>query len=208
MRIPYGRVLAAFFGSAVWLAGAPGALADGALSHVEIGATAPAFTAMGADGRSHRLSDYAGKIVVLEWTSPVCPYTGMKYQDGAMQALQKRASAQGVVWIAIDTAAPGRPGYLSAQGMRARIAHTGMRVTAFLSDPDGRIGRAYGAKTTPELYVIGRNGRLAYQGAVDDNPADEVAGDPSYVAKAIAAVKAGRPVDIPETLPYGCAVEY
>ena len=206
--MPYARSLAAFTLSAVWLAGAPSALADGALSHVEIGAPAPGFTATGADGRSHRLSDYGGKIVVLEWTSPACPYTGMKYQDGAMQALQKRATAQGVIWIAVDTAAPGRPGYLTQPAMRARIAHTGMHVTAFLSDPDGRIGRAYGAKTTPEIYVIGRDGRLVYQGAVDDNPADEIPGDPSYVAKAIASVRAGKPVETPETMPYGCAVEY
>ena len=206
--MPHARFLAAFFLSAGWLGYSPGAAADGALSHVEIGAPAPAFTALGADGRSHRLSDYAGKIVVLEWTSPVCPYTGMKYQDGAMQALQKRAGGEGVAWIAIDTAAPGRPGYLTPAAMRARIAHTGMHVAAFLSDPDGRIGRAYGAKTTPEVYVIGRDGRLAYQGAVDDNPAAELPGGSSYVGEAVTALKAGRPVGTPETLPYGCAVEY
>jgi peroxiredoxin len=208
MRIPYGRFLAAFVLSAVWLTDAPGAVAGDFLSHVEIGAAAPGFSAMGADGRTHRLSDYAGKIVVLEWTSPACPYTGMKYQDGAMQALQKKATAQGVAWITIDTAAPDRPGYLSPAAAKARIAKTGMHVTAFLSDPDGRIGRAYGAKTTPHMFVIGRNGKLAYQGAVDDNPADELPGGQSYVMPAIAALKAGRPVDIPETLPYGCAVEY
>jgi len=176
--------------------------------HVEIGAPAPAFRAPGADGHPHALSDFAGKIVVLEWTSPVCPYTGMKYQDGAMQALQKRASAQGVVWIAIDTAAPDRPGYLTPAAMRARMARTGMHVAAFLSDPDGRIGREYGAKTTPEIYVIGRDGRLAYEGAVDDNPAAELPGGPSYVGAAIADVRAGKPVETPETMPYGCAVEY
>lgn len=207
MRTRFGRTLAAFCLPAVLLS-AGSALAGVGLNHVEIGAPAPAFTAMGADGRSHRLSDYAGRIVVLEWTSPVCPYTAMKYQDGAMQALQKHAASQGVVWIAIDTAAPGRPGYLTPPAMRARIARTGMRVAAFLSDTDGRIGRSYGAKTTPEIYVIGPDGRLAYQGAVDDNPAAELPGGPSYVGEAIAAVKAGRPVETPETLPYGCAVEY
>jgi len=190
------------------LANASGALAGEALGHVEIGAPAPAFSAIGADGRPQALGAFAGKIVVLEWTSPACPYTGMKYQDGAMQALQKRASAQGVAWIAIDTAAPDKPGYLTPAAMRARMAKTGMHVAAFLSDPDGHIGREYGAKTTPEIYVIGRDGRLAYEGAVDDNPAAELPGGPSYVASAIAALRAGKPVETPLTLPYGCAVEY
>ena len=112
----------------------------------------------------HRLSDYAGKVVVLEWTSPVCPYTALKYRDGEMQALQRRAVAEGVAWITIDTAAPGRPGYLTPQAMQARMAKMGMHVTAFLSDADGHIGREYGAKTTPQLYMIGPGGRLAYEG--------------------------------------------
>jgi len=187
---------------------ASAAWAGEALGHVDIGAPAPAFSALGADGRVHALSDYAGKIVVLEWTSPACPYTGLKYQDGAMPALQKKAAGRGVAWIAIDTAAPGRPGYLTPAGMRARIAKTGMHVAAFLSDPDGHIGREYGAKTTPELYVIGRDGRLAYQGALDDDPAAKRPGGPSYVASAITDLRAGKPVETPETAPYGCAIEY
>jgi len=178
------------------------------LGHIDPGDKAPDFAVSGSDGRTHRLSDYAGKIVVLEWTSPACPYTAMKYQDGAMQALQQKAAAQGVAWIAIDTAAPGRPGYLTPAAMRARMARTGMHVAAFLSDTDGRIGRAYGAKTTPEIYVIGRDGRLAYEGAVDDNPAAELPGGPSYVGAAIADLRAGKPVETPQSLPYGCAVEY
>jgi len=207
MRIHSGRVLAAL-ALAASIGCASGTIADAPLSHIDPGAKAPGFAASGADGRVHRLSDYAGRIVVLEWTSPVCPYTGMKYQDGAMQALQKSASAQGVVWIAIDTAAPGKPGYLTPPAMRARMARTGMHVTAFLSDPDGHIGREYGAKTTPHLFVIGRDGKLAYEGAVDDNPAAELPGGPSYVGAAIADLRAGKPVGTPQTMPYGCAVEY
>ena len=207
MRIHSGSVLAAF-ALAASLGSASSTIAGGPLSHIDPGVQAPDFTAPGADGRVHRLSDYAGRIVVLEWTNPVCPYTGMKYQDGALQALQKTASAQGVTWIAIDTAAPDRPGYLTPTGMRERIARTGMHVAAFLSDPDGHIGRAYGAKTTPEIYVIGRDGRLAYEGAVDDNPAAELPGGESYVGAAIAALRSGKPVETPQTVPYGCAVEY
>ena len=178
------------------------------LGHVDPGAPAPDFAAPGADGRIHHLSDYAGKVVVLEWTSPVCPYTALKYRDGEMQALQRGAGADGVVWISIDTAAPGRPGYLTPQAMQARIAKMGMHVTAFLSDADGRIGRAYGAKTTPQLYVIGRDGRLAYEGAIDDNPSQTVPTAPTYLGAALADLRAGKPVETPQTRPYGCAVEY
>lgn len=178
------------------------------LGRVEIGAPAPDFQAAGADGAPHRLSDYAGKVVVLEWTSPVCPYTTLKYRAGAMQAVQKRAARQGVVWITVNTSAPGRPGYLSAAAARTRVAKTGMHVTAFLSDPDGAIGRVYGARTTPSLYVIGQDGRLAYQGAFDNDPARSSPGGQNYVTAALADLAGGRQVGTPETRPYGCAVEY
>jgi len=205
--MPYARNLAAFV-LAAGLGSASPSVADGPLRRLDPGAKAPDFSAPGADGRVHHLSDYAGRIVVLEWTSPVCPYTALKYRDGAMQALQTRAAGQGVVWIAIDTSAPGRPGYLTPQAMQARMASKGMHVTAFLSDADGHIGRAYGAKTTPELYVIGPGGRLAYEGAIDNNPAGSRPGDPTYVAAALDAVRSGKPAPTPQTLPYGCAVEY
>jgi len=187
-----------------------GSLPAGAqsLGHIDPGAPAPDFAAPGADGRIHHLSDYAGKVVVLEWTSPVCPYTALKYRDGEMQALQRRAAAQGVAWISIDTAAPGRPGYLTPQAMQARMAQMGMRVSAFLSDADGRIGREYGAKTTPQLYVIGRDGRLTYEGAIDDNPSQTSPNAPTWLGAALADLRAGRPVQTPQTRPYGCAVEY
>jgi peroxiredoxin len=178
------------------------------LSRIEIGQAAPSFTAMGADGRSHSLSGDAGKIVVLEWTSPVCPFTALKYDSGAMQALQRVAARRGVVWLSIDTAAPGRPGYLTPGAARARIAKTHATVTAFLSDPDGKIGRAYGAKATPSFFVIDTAGRLAYQGAMTERAADGSPKGPDLVEAAIDDLKAGRPVATPETEPYGCAVEY
>jgi peroxiredoxin len=178
------------------------------LGRVEIGARAPAFDLIGADGRRHRLSDYTGKTVVLEWTSPVCPYTAMKYQSGAIQALQRQATAQGVVWLAIDTAAPGRPGYLSPRAMTERVAETNAVITAFLSDPDGKVGRAYGARTTPSFYIIGRDGRLAYQGAMDNDPRTDDLHGRNYVRAALNDLRAGRIVQTPETHPYGCAVEY
>jgi len=188
------------------LSGAPAAAEP--LGRVEIGQAAPGFTAMGADGRTHSLADYAGKVVVLEWTSPVCPFTAVQYDSGAMQALQRQAARHGAVWLSIDTSAPGRPGYLTPASARARIAKIHATVTAFLSDPDGRIGRAYGAKATPSFFVIDPRGRLAYQGAMTERGADNAAKGPDLVAAAIEAIDAGRPVAVPETEPYGCAVEY
>lgn len=198
------------FGVLVALALLIGAPAQGRayLDRVDIGAAAPDFSAMGADGQAHRLGDYAGQVVVLEWTSPVCPYTALKYEKGLMQALQRRAARQDVVWLSIDTAAPGRAGYLTPEAARARIAKTGARVTAFLSDPDGAVGKAYGARTTPSIYVIGQDGRLAYQGALDDDPGRKAPGGRSYLGDALVDLATGRAVRTPETRSYGCAVEY
>jgi peroxiredoxin len=178
------------------------------LAHLTIGQPAPLFSAPAADGQRRALRDYAGKIVVLEWTSPVCPYTAAKYDSGAMQRLQQYAAAHDIVWLSIDTAAPGRAGYLTPAAARARIAKLKATVTAFLFDRDTRIARAYGAKTTPSFFLIDRRGKLAYQGAMD---AEETAADPTpqnYVKNALAALIAGAPVPKPETAQRGCAVEY
>ncbi|MFI4934897.1 MAG: redoxin domain-containing protein [Caulobacterales bacterium] len=185
-----------------------GAVAAQPLSRVETGQAAPAFSAPSADGARHALADYAGKVVVLEWTSPVCPYTAQKYRSGAIQALQRSALAEGAVWLSIDTAAPGRPGYLTPAAAKARIARTGARVTAFLFDKDGAIGRLYGAKVTPSFFIVGPGGKLAYQGAMDNE--DPRPGQPgaNYVSSALSALRAGRPVAVAEAKPYGCAVEY
>ncbi|HEX3913744.1 MAG TPA: redoxin domain-containing protein [Steroidobacteraceae bacterium] len=178
------------------------------LQRVDIGAPAPQFVARGADGGRHRLRDYAGKLVVLEWTSPVCPFTAVKYKNGAMQSLQRYAAARQIIWLSIDTAAPDKAGYLTAPAARARIAQTHATVTAFLFDVDGRIARSYGAKTTPSFFVIGRDGRLAYQGAMDDQVfADQSVGH-AYVKSALDDLVAGRRVKDPQTQPQGCAVEY
>jgi peroxiredoxin len=178
------------------------------LSRVDVGAQAPPFSAKGADGRQHSLRDYAGKLVVLEWTNPVCPFTAVKYKSGAMQALQRYAAARQIVWLSIDTAAPDKAGYLTPPAARARIAQTHATVTAFLFDVDGNIARSYGAKTTPSFFVVNRDGKLAYQGAMDEQDfADQDAGH-EYVKSALDDLVAGRPVQKTETQPQGCAVEY
>lgn len=185
------------------------ALAQAAeLSRVDVGAQAPQFTALGADGRRHSLRDYAGKLVVLEWTSPVCPFTAVKYQNGAMQALQHYAASRQIVWLSIDTAAPDKAGYLSPAAARARIAQTHATVSAFLFDVDGHIARSYGAKTTPSFFVVDRGGKLAYQGAMDDQVfADDRAGR-EYVKSALDDLLAGHQVQKTQTQPQGCAIEY
>jgi peroxiredoxin len=178
------------------------------LSRVNPGAQAPAFSAQGADGQHHSLRDYAGKLVVLEWTNPVCPFTAVKYKNGAMQALQRYAASHNVVWLSIDTAAPDKAGYLTAAAARARIAHTHATVTAFLFDLDGSIARSYGAKTTPSFFVVDREGKLAYQGAMDDQVfADQPYGH-EYMKSALDDLIAGHRVKTLETQPQGCAVEY
>ena len=179
-----------------------------ALGRVEVGAQAPPFSAKGADGKQHSLRDYAGKLVVLEWTNPVCPFTAVKYKSGAMQALQRFAASRQIIWLSIDTSAPGKAGYLTAAAARARIAQTHATVTGFLFDVDGNIARSYGAKTTPSFFVVNRDGKLAYQGAMDDQVfADDAAGH-EYVKSALDELAAGRRVQKTETQPQGCAIEY
>lgn len=178
------------------------------LAHLKIGQSAPGFSAPAADGGRHRLADYAGKVVILEWTSPVCPFTAVKYDSGAMQSLQSYAASQHAVWLSIDTAAPGRAGYLSAPAARARIRATHATVTAFLFDRDARIARAYGAKTTPSFFILDRRGHLAYQGAMDEEITPAHPDSRNFVHEALDSLIAGTAVATPETPQRGCAVEY
>jgi peroxiredoxin len=198
--------------SFVWVAAAvlgfAGFVRGAGLGRVDVGTPAPQFAAKGADGKLHSLHDYAGKLVVLEWTNPVCPFTAIKYKNGAMQALQRYAASRQVVWLSIDTASPDKAGYLTPSAARTRIAQTHASVTAFLFDVDGNIARNYGAKTTPSFFVVNRDGKLAYQGAMNDQVfADQDAGS-EYVKSALDDLIAGRRVQKAETQPQGCAVEY
>jgi peroxiredoxin len=184
-------------------------VADGdSLSRVNIGAAAPSFSAPGADGKRHRLSDYRGQIVVLEWTSPVCPFTAVKYRSGEMQALQKYAAQHQVVWLSVDTAAPDKAGYLTPALARQRIAQTHSTVTEFLFDVDGKIARSFGAKTTPGFFIVDKDGKLVYEGAMDDENSADTAQPRNYVRDALDDLGADVKVRKPETQPYGCGIEY
>jgi hypothetical protein len=187
----------------------PGSFAHATgLNRVNPGAPAPTFSAQGADGKRHSLRDFAGRLVVLEWTNPVCPFTAVKYKSGAMQALQRYAASHDVAWLSIDTAAPDKAGYLTAAAARARIAQTHATVTAFLFDLDGSIARSYGARTTPSFFIVDRDGKLAYQGAMDEQVfADQPYGR-EYMKSALDDLVAGQRVKTSETQPQGCAIEY
>ena len=176
-----------------------------------IDAPAPAFAATTADGKTVALADYRGKTVVLEWTNADCPYVRKHYGSGNMQAQQKAATAQGVVWLQVISSAPGQQGFVDGATARKLNAERGAAPTATLLDPQGDLGRRYGAQTTPHLFVIRGDGTLAYKGGIDSiasaDPADIAKAEP-YVTAALAAVAAGRKVEKASTRPYGCSVKY
>jgi peroxiredoxin len=175
------------------------------------GKPAPEFTAVDSNGKTHKLSDYKGKIVVLEWTNDGCPYVRKHYGAGNMQALQQEAADKGVVWLTVISSAKGEQGYVDGPAADKLTADRKAKPAAVLLDPSGVVGKAYGAKTTPHMYVIKADGQLAYNGAIDDkptsNPAD-IKTARSYVKEALAAVAEGRPVAVATTRAYGCSVKY
>lgn len=176
-----------------------------------LGAPAPAFRTLDADGRERTLAEFAGRIVVLEWTSSDCPYSRKHYGSGTMQALQKAAVRDGVVWLTVSSSAKDREGYFTPALARAWRARVGSHATAILLDSAGSMGRAYGARTTPQMFVVDRAGRIAYMGGIDDRPYADPAslkGAKAYVAAALADLKAGRAVAEPVSAPYGCSVRY
>ncbi|WP_235976510.1 thioredoxin family protein [Sandaracinobacteroides hominis] len=182
-----------------------------ALANAVVGQPAPAFTATDSNGRSVSLSDYKGKTVVLEWTNAECPFVQKYYSGGDMQKLQAEARAQGVVWLNVNSGAPGKQGAVSGAEANAKMKQQGFRSTAYLLDGDGAVGRAYGAKTTPHMFVIDPKGTLVYAGGIDSiptaNPNDISKAQP-LVKQALADVAAGKAVATPTSKPYGCSVKY
>lgn len=182
-----------------------------ALAAVDVGHTAPAFAVTDADGKPVSLAALHGKPVVLEWTNNGCPYVGHMYASGVMQTLQRQAAAEGVVWLAVISSAPGKQGYLTVAGVKDWRAKVGAAPAAVVLDPSGQLGQAYGAKTTPDMFVIDRSGKLVYAGAIDDNPSTDPADAKrarNYVALALADLKDGKPIDPALTVSYGCSVKY
>lgn len=176
-----------------------------------VGQLAPQFTAVDTDGKSHALSEFKGKTVVLEWTNDGCPYVQKHYGSGNMQKVQKDLTAAGAVWLSVISSAPGKQGYVSGEEANQLTASRGAKPTAVLLDPKGVVGRAYEAQTTPHMFVIDKAGVLRYMGAIDDQPTtdrDTIAGARNYVREAFAAVSSGGKVALAATDPYGCSVKY
>jgi peroxiredoxin len=192
--------------AAVLAAGAATAQSAGPV----IGQPAPNFSAPDADGRTRSLAQYRGKTVVLEWTNHQCPYV-RKHYSGSMQALQKDATRDGVVWLSIVSSAPGQQGHVTGAEAKQVAASRGASPTAILLDPGGDLGRLYGAKTTPHMFVINPQGKLVYAGGIDDVATanvDDLQRAKPLVRLALADLKAGRPVAVPASRPYGCSVKY
>jgi Redoxin len=182
-----------------------------ALAAIDVGHPAPAFQVTDAEGKPVSLAALHGKTVVLEWTNNGCPYVGHMYSSGVMQQLQRQAAAEGVVWLAVISSAPGKQGYLTAAGVKDWRAKMGAAPAAVILDPSGQLGQSYGAKTTPDMFVIDRSGKLVYAGAIDDNPSTDPADAKrakNYVALALADLKDGKPVNPALTVSYGCSVKY
>jgi len=177
----------------------------------QIGAPAPAFTGTDTKGNTVSLSDFRGKTVVLEWTNHGCPYVQKHYETGNMQALQRDATNDGVVWLSIISSAPGKQGHVSPQRADALTKMRSADPSAVLLDPEGRIGRAYEARTTPHMYIINPEGTLVYMGAIDDRPTTrhaDVDGAWNYVRAALAALANGKSIERQITRAYGCSVKY
>jgi peroxiredoxin len=172
---------------------------------------APNFEALDAQGRKVRLADFAGKTVVLEWTSRSCPFVRAQYDSGVMQELQRWSTGQGVVWLSVLSTHPSRRDYMPPAEADKVHRERGGASTALLMDPDGRMGRAYGAVVTPHMFIIAPDGKLAYAGASGDRStmdAQEVRASKSFVRAALQDLAAGRKVAAPASRPFGCTIAY
>jgi peroxiredoxin len=185
--------------------------AGAAAADPEVGKPAPAFSGTDTTGKTWALADLKGTPVILEWTNHDCPYVVKHYESGNMQALQKEATAAGYTWLSVISSAPGKQGHVSPGQADELTESRGAAPTAVLLDPEGSIGKAYGARTTPHMFVIDEQGVLVYMGGIDDKPTTKLAdveGAENYVRLAMADLAAGESVAKAVTRPYGCSVKY
>src|SRR5438067_7413323 len=176
-----------------------------------VGSAAPEFSVPDANGKTHSLSEYKGKYVVLEWFNPECPFVKKHYGSDNMQKLQQEYTGKGVVWLTIDSNAPGTEGNLTAEQAQKVMNSWKTHQTALLLDPESKVARSYGAKNTPNMVVINPDGKIVYEGAIDSkatpNPAD-IPSSTNHVKAARDESLAGKPVSNAQTKPYGCSVKY
>lgn len=177
----------------------------------QVGKTAPEFTLPASSGKNIDLSQYKGKIVVLEWFNHGCPFVKKHYDSGNMQALQKEYTGKGVIWLSICSSAPGKQGFGSAEEHNAELKQYKAAPTAVLMDSDGKVGRLYGAKTTPHMFIIDKKGVLVYAGAIDDHPdpdQDSIKVSKNFVKEGLDELLGGKAVAQASTKSYGCSVKY
>ena len=184
-----------------------------AFADAKIGQPAPSFTLTDANGKTRSLSEFKGKTVVLEWNNPECPFVRKHYNSDVknMQTQQGNATQDGVVWLTINSGAVGKQGHLDGAGAKQVVARTGAKQTDYLLDASGEVGHAYGAKTTPHMFVIDSNGILQYAGGIDSIASADVSDiskATQYVPQALADLKAGHAVRVATSQPYGCSVKY
>jgi peroxiredoxin len=176
----------------------------------EVGKPAPDFTVKDINGKTHKLSDYKDKIVVLEAYNLDCPFCHNHFKSGAMQELQGELTAKGVVWLVVNSTSSKNPSYRSPEKAKREWDQQKMKATAWIDDSSGELGKKYGMRTTPHMFVIDKEGTLAYQGAIDDRPSPE--GDPrkarNYVRESVTRLLAGEKLQVTQTKPYGCGVKY
>lgn len=178
---------------------------------IKVGAPAPAFTATDSQGKQVSLSQFKGSYVVLEWHNEGCPFVVKHYRSGNLPKLQKEWTAKKVVWLAVISSAPGKQGFVDGAGADKDMKAHNAAPTSVLLDPKGDIGRLYGAKTTPHMFIVDPQGQLIYNGAIDDKPSADPADIPgakNYVSQALTEALSGKPVSQPMTTPYGCSVKY
>ena len=176
-----------------------------------VGQPAPAFALTDTNGKVVNLADYKGKTVVLEWHNPECPFVKKHYDSANMQGLQSKYTKDGVVWLAVSSTEPGHQDYKKPDVMNGILKTSKASPTAYLMDDSGATGKSYGAKTTPHMYIISAQGTLVYAGGIDDKRSSSVADvktAKNFVAAALDEIKAGKPVSVATSTPYGCSVKY
>jgi len=191
--------------------GATFLMGSNALAAPAVGQPAPDFVAVDTAGKPHRLSDFAGKFVVLEWTNPGCPFVRKHYGSGNMPATQKAATEKGVVWLSVNSTERAAGDYLKPAALEAWMKEQSGAPTAVLMDEDGVIGRAYAARTTPHLYIIDPKGVLVYAGGIDSiasSRAEDIKTATNYVNQALGEAFGGKPISAATTKPYGCSIKY